>query len=64
MEYRGTEYTVVQDIGRYAWIWTVDLDDRTAESGRRETRQAALIVVMLTIDRWLARKTTKDNRAK
>jgi hypothetical protein len=59
MEYRGTKYTVVQDIGRDAWIWTVDLDERTTESGRQKDGEAALTAVILTIDRWLARKTAK-----
>jgi hypothetical protein len=53
MEYRGTAYTVVQDIGRDAWIWTVHLDEGTTESGRKKTREGALTAVILTIDRWL-----------
>jgi hypothetical protein len=60
MEYRGTEYTVVQGIGEHAWIWTVDLDERTTESGRRKTREAALTAVVQTVDRWLARKDQRQ----
>ena len=52
MEYRGTKYTVVQDISRDAWIWTVHLDERTTESGLKKTREGALTAVLLTIDRW------------
>lgn len=63
MEYRGTQYTVVQDIGQDAWIWTVDLDDRTTESGRQRTREAALTAVILTIDRRQTRKKINDNLA-
>jgi hypothetical protein len=43
MEHRGTE-----DIGRDGWIWTVDLDEKTTESGRQKTREAALTTVVLT----------------
>jgi hypothetical protein len=56
MEYRGTDYAVVQDIARGCWIWTVDLDERTKESGRRKTQESAVATVELTIDRWRARK--------
>ena len=63
MEYRGTEYTVVQDIGEHAWMWTVDLDKRTSESGRQRTREAAVTAVIQTIERWLARKKTKASVA-
>jgi hypothetical protein len=34
--------------------WAVDLNEATAESGLRKTREAALTAVVLTIDRWLA----------
>jgi hypothetical protein len=60
MEYRGTEY-IVEDTGR-DWIWTVDLDEKSTESGRQKTREAALAAVMLTIDRWPARQQ-KTNRS-
>jgi len=56
MEYRGTDYAVVQDIAQGSWIWTVNLDERTKESGRRKTRESAVAAVELTIDRWQARK--------
>jgi hypothetical protein len=51
------EYAVVQDRGRDVWIWMVDLDERTTESGLRKTREAAVTAVVMTIDRWLTRKT-------
>jgi hypothetical protein len=63
MEYRGTKYTVVQDISRDAWIWTVHLDERTTESGLKKTREGALTAVLLTIDRWCRKKATKDSVA-
>jgi hypothetical protein len=59
MEYWGKEYTVVQDIGEHAWMWTVDLVKRTSESGRQRTREAAVTAVIQTIERWLAAKRPK-----
>jgi hypothetical protein len=53
MEYTGAEY-IVEDVGPDTWIWTVDLNERFTESGRQKTREAALIAVILTIDRWRA----------
>jgi hypothetical protein len=57
MEYRDTAYTVLQDIDRDTWRWTVNLDERTTESGQRKTQEAALTAVVMTIDRWPTRKT-------
>jgi hypothetical protein len=57
MKYRGVEYAVIQDVDRGTWRWTVDLIDGTAESGLRKTRDGALTAVVLTIDRWIARRT-------
>jgi hypothetical protein len=56
MRHRDIEYTVVQEIGRDAWRWTVDLDERTNQSGQRKTREAASTTAELMIDRWLACK--------
>ena len=55
MKYRDIEYAVIQESDPDAWRWTVDLNEATAESGQRKTREAALTAVVLTIDRWLAR---------
>ena len=64
MEYRGPKYTVVQDISRDAWIWTVHLDERTTESGLKKTREGALTAVILIIDRWSRpQKKAKDSIA-
>ena len=60
MKYRDTEYAVIQESDQDAWRWTVDLNEATAESGRRKTREAALTAVVLTIDRWLARTQRID----
>ena len=56
MKYRGIEYAVIQDVDRGTWIWTVNLIDGTTESGLRKTREGALTAVVLTIDRWFARR--------
>jgi len=56
MKYRGIEYAVIQDVDQGTWRWTVDLVDGTAESGLRKTREGALTAVVLTIDRWIARR--------
>jgi hypothetical protein len=55
MKYRDIEYAVIQERDSDAWRWTVDLNEATAESGQRKTREAALTAVVLTIDRWFAR---------
>ena len=60
MKYRNTEYTVMQESNRGTWRWMVDLDEKTAEAGQRKTREAALIAVELTIDRWLARQAERS----
>ena len=56
MIHRDIEYTVVQEISRGTWRWTVDLDDRTNNSGQRNTREAASTTAELIIDRWLTSK--------
>jgi hypothetical protein len=56
MKYRGIEYAVIQDVDLGTWRWTVNPIDGTAESGLRETREGALTAVILTIDRWIARR--------
>ena len=55
MKYRGIECAVIQDVDRGTWSWTVNLINET-ESGLRNTREGALTAVVLTIDRWLARR--------
>ena len=55
MKYRGIECAVIQDVDRGTWSWTVNLIDGT-ESGVRKTREGALTAVVLTTDRWIARR--------
>ena len=38
----------MEDIGRDVWIWAVGLNEKTTESGRQKTREAALTTVVLT----------------
>ena len=66
MRYRDIEFAVIQEGGRDAWRWTVDLDESTAEAGKRDSQEDALTSVMLKIDRWFERKQlagggTKEN---
>jgi hypothetical protein len=58
MKYRGIEYAVIQEVDGGTWRWTVNLIDGTAESGLRKTQEGALTAVVLTIDRWIARRET------
>ena len=58
MVYRGAEYTVAQDVDRDTWRWTVNLNEDTAESGQRDSSEAALAAVVMTVDRWMMRKAS------
>jgi hypothetical protein len=56
MRYRDTEYSIIQEAADGdAWKWSVRLDE-WVQSGTRKTREAALTAIVLTIDRWKARK--------
>jgi hypothetical protein len=56
MQYRGKHSLVVQGIEPGSWKWTVELDERTAESGEAKTRGLAISAVVLLVDKLLARK--------
>jgi hypothetical protein len=56
MKYRGIDYAVAQEIDRDTWIWTVHIDNDTAESGQRKTRESALTAIVMTIDRWATQR--------
>jgi hypothetical protein len=55
MKYRNIEYSIVRDLDRDSWKWSVSPNESTVQSGTRKTREAALTAVVLTIDRWKAR---------
>ena len=55
MEYRGKQ-TIVQGIGPDSWKWTVQLDEKTVESGEATSRAAARNSVVWLIDKALAPK--------
>jgi len=55
MKYRNIEYSIVQDLDRNSWKWSVSPNESTVQSGTRKTHEAALTAVVLTIDRWKAR---------
>jgi hypothetical protein len=56
MEYRGKQYTIAQGIGPDPWKWTVQLDEKTVESGEATSRAAARNSVVWLIDKALAPK--------
>jgi len=62
MVYRGAEYTVAQDVDRDTWRWTVNLNEDTVESGQRNSSEAALAAVVMTVDRWMMRKASGVER--
>jgi hypothetical protein len=56
MEYRGIEYTVVQD-EHGNWHWSVSLGNpETIKSGQATTKGVAIIRVWAVIDRAVAQK--------
>jgi hypothetical protein len=62
MVYRGAEFAVAQDVGTGTWRWKVNLNEHTVESGQRNSREAALSAVVMTVDRWVMR-TAKSAKA-
>jgi hypothetical protein len=50
MEYRGKQYTIVQEAEPDCWRWTVYLDEKTIQSGVATSRAAATIRVVWIID--------------
>jgi hypothetical protein len=58
MEYRGTEYAVVEGIGRHMWKWTAWVGGAVV-SGQAHTKQAAVVSVEKVIDRSLAIKKVR-----
>jgi hypothetical protein len=55
MEYRGTEYTVVQGIERGVWKWSVSVEGMIV-AGQGQTRAEAIAAAEKCIDRALAAK--------
>jgi hypothetical protein len=58
MEYRGTEYAVVEGIGRHMWKWTAWVGGAVV-SGQAHTKQAAVVSAEKAIDRSLAIKRVR-----
>jgi len=61
MEYRGTEYTVVQGIERGVWKWSTAVSG-VVLIGQEETRSAAVLAAEKAIDRALAVKKRRLDR--
>jgi hypothetical protein len=53
MEYRGTEYAVVEGIGRYLWKWSAFVGGAIV-TGQAHSKQAAIVAAEKAIDRALA----------
>jgi hypothetical protein len=50
MEYRGTEYAVVEGIGRHMWEWSA-FDGGAIVTGQAHSKQAAIVAAEKAIDR-------------
>jgi hypothetical protein len=61
MEYRGTEYTVVQGIERGVWKWSTSVAG-VVLIGQEETRSAAVLAAEKAIDRALTVKKPRPGR--
>jgi hypothetical protein len=53
MEYRGTEYAIVEGIGRHMWKWSTFLGGAVM-TGQAHSKQAAIVAAEKAIDRALA----------
>jgi hypothetical protein len=53
MEYRGTEYAVVEGIGRHMWKWSAFVGGAVM-TGQAHSKQAAMVSAEKAIDRALA----------
>jgi hypothetical protein len=53
MEYRGTEYAVVEGIGRYTWRWSAFIGGAVL-TGQAHSKQTAMVSAEKAIDRALA----------
>ena len=60
MNYKGTEYQVVQTANPASWKWTVSMDGRQPRTGEGYTRAAAIALAQLAIDR-LTKTITAPN---
>jgi hypothetical protein len=58
MEYRGTEYAVVQGIGQHMWKWSAFVGGAVM-TGRAHSKQAAMVAAEKAIDRALAFKKVR-----
>jgi hypothetical protein len=52
-EYRGTEYAVVEGIGRHMWKWSAFVGGAVM-TGQAHSKQAAMVSAEKVIDRALA----------
>ena len=57
MIYKGTEFSVVQDIEPHVWNWSVSIGN-TAKTGQAKSKPDAVIAAWRTIDLALRRSLT------
>ena len=53
MKYRGTEYAIVEGIGRHMWKWSAFVGGAVV-AGQAHSKQAAVVAAEKAIDRALA----------
>jgi hypothetical protein len=56
MKYRGSEYTVVQGLGRQIWKWSVSFETGVLVRGQAAIKAEAVAEAERAIDRSLAPK--------
>jgi hypothetical protein len=54
LQYRGKYYVVFRKSAPNIWVWSVDLDPRTVESGQTASREAGIEAAQCVIDKVLA----------
>jgi hypothetical protein len=59
MDYRGKYYLVFQRPTSSKWMWSIDLDPKTIESGEAASREAAIRAAEIRIDESLKPKKLK-----
>jgi hypothetical protein len=59
MEHRGKYYVVFRSSAPKIWVWSVDLDPNTVESGQAASREAAIKAAERLIDDSLRPKKQK-----
>jgi len=59
MEYRGSEYVVVQTANPTGWKWIVNIDGKRIKTGRGLNRALAIVCAEKIIDEYI--RTRSEN---